>query len=187
MIDEPEVFGIREAAAFLGAHEQTVRKLARRGAIPAYKLGKDWRFRREALVRWMDEQRPGQRGCSVLVVDDDERVGRMLVRIVGGLGCRARQAQDGRRGLELVAEEAPDLILLDLRMPDMNGPQFLEKLRKDHPVLPVIIVTGYPDGELMAAASRHAPLMVLPKPVEAKLVERSVLVALGRADEAVGA
>ena len=191
MTRNPDVFTIREAAAFLGAHEQTVRRLARRHAIPAFKVGKDWRFRREALLRWAEEQHAPatdkgltvvDRGTpgSVLIIDDDERVRRWLARIVEGFGCRARQAASGAEGLELVAQAAPDLILLDLVMPDINGPAFLEELRKTHVEVPVVIVTGYPDGELMRQAAQHAPLMMLPKPVDRTLLERTVRVALGK-------
>jgi excisionase family DNA binding protein len=176
---DSDVLDIREAAAFLGAHEQTVRKLAKSGAIPSYKVGANWRFRKEALRQWIEEQRPGRGSCSILVVDDEEQVSKALLRILAGMGCHARQAPNGLRGLALVAEEVPDLILLDLKMPDMNGPQFLEELRKTHPELVVVIVTGYPDSELMKEAAQHAPVMLLTKPVEQALLEKTVRTLLG--------
>jgi excisionase family DNA binding protein len=173
------IFNIGEAAAFLGAHEQTVRKLARRAGIPAFKVGKDWRFHREALVRWSEEQQRGRGPCSALVVDDDERICRAICRMLERFGCRARQTTSAKEGLELVHAEPPDLILLDLKMPDMSGPQFLAELRKTHPQLPVVIVTGYPDSELMKEAAQYAPLMLLAKPVEAALLERTVRTVIG--------
>ena len=175
-----EVFNITGAAAFLGAHEQTVRRLARRGAIPAFKVGKDWRFRKEALLRWLEEQQVARgRPCSVLVIDDEEQVCKSLVRAVVRFGCRARSATSGAEGLELIADEVPDTILLDLVMPNMNGAQFLEELRKTHPDLPVVIVTGHPDSELMTKAAQHAPVMLLAKPVAPEPLERTVRSVLG--------
>ncbi len=91
----------------------------------------------------------------------------------------ARQATSGAKGLVLVAREVPDLILLDLMMPDMNGPQFLEELRKTHPDLPVVIVTGYPESNLMMQATQYAPLMLLAKPAEPDHLERTVRMVLG--------
>jgi excisionase family DNA binding protein len=178
-IQNTDVFGIRAAAAFLGVHEQTVRRLARRGAIPCFKVGRDWRFRREALIRWSEEQQGGG-GCSVLVVDDEEQVCRLLGKMLGRLGCRVRWITDGEEGLRLVRRETPDLILLDLKMPDMNGPQFLEELRRTHADLPVIIVTGYQDSELMQEALQYAPLMALSKPMDQELLERTVRMAVGK-------
>ncbi len=174
-----EVFGIREAAAFLGAHEQTVRRLARRGAIPCFKVGRDWRFRREALVRWTEEQRQGGGRCSVLVIDDDEQFCRTIGSMLAQFGFRERQATSGAKALDLVARDAPDLILLDLLMPEMNGPQFLTELRETHPTLPVVIVTGYPDSTMMREASRHPPILLLAKPVESALLERTVRSVMG--------
>jgi len=179
MVRHPEVLNIREAAVFLGVHEQTVRKLARRGALPCFKVGRDWRFRKEALVRWSEEQQPRARLNSVLVIDDDERVCRAMSRLLAPFAGRVRQATGGRRGLELVAEETPDLVLLDLVMPEMDGLEFLVALRQVHPGLPVILVTGHPDSDLMVQAMRYAPVMWLAKPVEAELLERTMRAVLG--------
>jgi hypothetical protein len=52
-----------------------------------------------------------------------------------------------------------------LRHPGPDGPQLLEELRKTHPDLPVVLVTACPDGELMAEAMKHRPLMLLFKPI----------------------
>lgn len=177
---DTQVFGIREAAAFLGAHVQTVRRLARRGVIPAFKVGKDWRFRKEALLLWAEDQQRARAGrCSVLVIDDEEKICKALVSLVERFGCRALQAQTGAKGLELVAQDVPDVILLDLMMPDMTGVQFLEELRKTQPMLPVVIVTGYPNSDLMKQATQHAPVMLLSKPVAADLLERTVRSVVG--------
>lgn len=182
MTSDDAVLNAREAAAFLKAHVETVRRLARRGEIPSFKLGKDWRFSKDALQRWSEgQQRQHSHGNLgfVLIVDDDTKVCRTLSRMLERIGCSTRYATDGAEGLELVAREAPDLILLDLKMPDMNGPQFLEKLRQTHPDLPVVIVTGYPDSELMAQAAQYGPLMLLAKPVEPTQIERTIRLVLG--------
>jgi excisionase family DNA binding protein len=175
-----DVLNITEAAAFLGAHEQTVRRMARRGAIPCFKVGKDWRFRRDALLRWTDEWQLGGGQCSVLIIDDEEKICKALTKVVEQLGCRVRQATSGAKGLALVAQEVPDLILLDLLMPDMNGPQFLKELRATSPGIPVTIVTGYPEGDLMAEAMQYGPLGLLAKPVDATQLENMLASTLGR-------
>jgi excisionase family DNA binding protein len=140
MVSNPDTFNICEAASFLGSHEQTVRKLARNGAIPCFKVGRDCRFRREAILRWSKEQQHEEGQYSVLVIDDEERVCHAMRRTLERFGCRVRLATDGMEGLHLVHKET-----LDLKMPDMSGPQFLEELRKTYPALPVVIVDRLPE------------------------------------------
>jgi len=175
----PDVFNIGEAAAFLGAHEQTVRRLARRGAIPAFKVGKDWRFRKDAVLHWAENQQACRAPGLVLIVDDDEGICRALTRVVNGIGHTAQSTTDAQSGLAIVARNPPDLVLLDLMMAGMNGAQFLKELRATQPSLPVVIVTAYPDSELMAEAMKHGTLLLLPKPFEATQVERIVRLVVG--------
>jgi excisionase family DNA binding protein len=54
--DNTDVSNAKEAAAFLKAHVETIRRLARRGEIPAFKVGRDWRFHQDAVRRWSEEQ-----------------------------------------------------------------------------------------------------------------------------------
>ena len=80
------VFNITEAAAFLGAHEQTVRRRARRGAVPCcFKVGRDWRFRKEALLRWADGQRVCRASGQVLIAKpiDAAQVQKVVALLVG--------------------------------------------------------------------------------------------------------
>ena len=175
---DPDVMNAEEAAHFLGAHVETVRRLARNGEIPAYKVGKDWRFRREALRNWIDSQSFRSRPPNILVVDDQEDYSSVVRRFCEPEGYVVHTALTGEQGLASVLDHRIDLILLDLKMPGMNGPEFLRELRKIHPDLPVIIVTGYPDSELMLEASRYGPLMLLSKPVNKDQALSSMRIAL---------
>ena len=56
-----EALDAQEAAALLNAHVETVRRLARRGEIPSFKLGKDWRFDEKALLRWIESASENER------------------------------------------------------------------------------------------------------------------------------
>ena len=128
-------FTTSQAAAFLGVHVQTVRRLARSGRIPCFKVGADWRFREEALVHWADSQQLEERGnngaFTVLIVDSEEKVSAALARMAERFGCRTRQALSAEVGLELIAEEAPDLVLLDLKVPGINDLSLLRELRTE--------------------------------------------------------
>ena len=65
----------------------------------------------------------------------------------------------------------------------MPGPDVLKEIRRAHGALPVIIITGYPDGELMHEALRYSPVMMLAKPVTPEQLLESVRLVLGEGRE----
>lgn len=183
MAYEDETLDIHDAARQLGVHAQTVRRLARQNRIPAYKVGKVWRFSRGALRRWADAHHERVRGASILVVDDERITHDLTRRILEPEGYRVSPAFGGAEALALMRRETPDVVLLDLRMPDMPGPDVLKEIRRAHGALPVIIITGYPDGELMHEALRYSPVMMLAKPVTPEQLLESVRLVLGEGRE----
>ncbi len=178
MADDDRGLNAREAARLLGAHVETVRRLARKGDIPAFKLAKDWRFNGAELRRWAETHHERSRSASILVVDDEEVVCDILRRVLEGDGYDVSCACDGAEALELMRREVPDLVTLDLRMPGMSGPAVLKAIREAHGALPVIIITGYPDSELMADALDYGPILLVRKPIESHDVLQSVRLAL---------
>ena len=83
-------------------------------------------------------------GASVLVVEDDSATRAVLRRALEKEGWQVREAENGRVGLERVAEQAPALILLDLMMPEMDGFEFIDTLRARQPTgaPPVVVITA---------------------------------------------
>lgn len=170
-----DVLNTTQAAEFLGAHVETVRRLARRGDIPSFKVGRDWRFMRQALSDWSAQySRPDSDQPAVLVVDDEPLYRKMLERMLELAGYRVLSVPGGADGLATVQSERVALVLLDLMMPGVNGPAFLRALRTGNQDLPVIVMTGYPDSSLMVEAMRYGPLMVLAKPIDRDMLLRSV-------------
>ena len=174
MVVRNSALNAKEAAAFLGGHVETIRRLARRGDIPAYKIGKDWRFRREAILRWAEEHHLRRKPLCVLAVDDDPIVRKLITRLLEPEGFQVVTAGSGMDALAYLEKESVDLILLDLKMPEMNGAECLAELRKTDPDLPVIFITGYPDSELVVKAMRYGPFMLLAKPIDNEHLIRSV-------------
>jgi CheY-like chemotaxis protein len=84
---------------------------------------------------------------TVLVVDDDEDTRESLAEAIALEGYRVRKAGDGAQAIGLMLLAAPDLVLLDLMMPGMNGWQVLEKMERDPRLMriPVFIVTAVPN------------------------------------------
>ncbi len=180
MSEDTQVMDASAAAAFLGAHVETIRRLARRGEIPSFKVGKDWRFRREAIERWSEGRHSGFRPAYVLIVDDDVEVGRTIGRAVERLGYQASRATDGAGALATIARDVPGLILLDLMMPGMSGVDFLKELRAPHPEMPVAIITGYPDSDLISEALTYGPLMIISKPADERQLKQVLQMTLGK-------
>ena len=173
-----DVLGAQEAAWLLGAHVETVRRLARRGGVPSYKIGKDWRFSRKALTRWMETQRARQPSPFVLVIDDERSIRETVASFLETDGCLVATAGNGKQAIEAVRRHMPDVVLLDLMMPDTYGVDVLRALRSMKADLPVIIITGYPDSHLMAEALRYPPVTLLPKPVKDEVVRHTVRMLL---------
>jgi CheY-like chemotaxis protein len=99
---------------------------------------------RARLVTILKKYRCEAPPCPVLVVEDDAQIREMLRRILAKEGWLVSEAEHGRVALERVAENRPELILLDLMMPEMDGFQFIEELRKQEAwrSIPIIVVTA---------------------------------------------
>lgn len=166
MVNNNDVLNAKEAAGFLGAYVETIRRLARKGDIPSYKIGKDWRFRKDALINWAKTHHLRHKPPCVLVIDDAAGVRKLLKRYLEAEGYRVCLASEGIEGLAWLNRESVSLILLDLKMPEMNGPEFLRRCRETNPNLPVIVITGYPDSGLMIEAMRYGPITLVVKPIE---------------------
>ncbi len=86
---------------------------------------------------------------TVLTVDDSRAMRDMLRHSLAAAGFRVIQAEDGLHGLEMLAEEMPDVIVTDINMPRMDGFGFIEAVRKDETrkALPVLVLTTEVDVE----------------------------------------
>jgi PAS domain S-box-containing protein len=111
---------------------------------------------------------PPPGGATVLVVEDDEAVRRMTVRALGEAGYATLEASDGREALDLVQERPnpPDLVVTDLGMPRMGGHALAQRLRADHPSLPVLLISGHVHPDPQPAEGKPWPLLRKPFPPE---------------------
>jgi CheY-like chemotaxis protein len=92
----------------------------------------------------------------VLIVDDDLDAAEMLAQFLRGAGHKVRSVPNGREALAALSEDIPDVAILDVRMPEMDGITFLEVMRcyLRWETVPVILITGYPDDPRLARASQ---------------------------------
>ncbi|MFC1707730.1 PleD family two-component system response regulator, partial [Planctomycetota bacterium] len=101
---------------------------------------------------------------KVLVVDDEADVRTFLVAVLEKHGYESRTAEDGLRALEVVREERPDLIILDLQMPHQTGTGFCRQLQRNKELarIPIIVVSGLPGRDV----ALPKPVAVFDKPID---------------------
>jgi DNA-binding NtrC family response regulator len=102
---------------------------------------------------------------KVLIVDDEEIVCRSYLRSLAGAHCSVHVAWNGQEALDALDQQRFDLVLLDLRMPGMDGMAVLKTIKQTWPDTQVVIITGYPTIETAKEAVRLGAYDYLAKPV----------------------
>jgi len=107
---------------------------------------------------------PVEERSNLLLVDDDPAMREILSTILERAQFDVSTAEDGTQALLQIRRHVPDVILLDLEMPGMDGPTTLQEIRREWGPLPVVLHTGHVDGPLLSRALEWAPFTVLSKP-----------------------
>ncbi|MBI4842617.1 MAG: response regulator [candidate division NC10 bacterium] len=115
---------------------------------------------------------------SILVVDDDKLIRWSVSVVLGHAGYRVQEAATGKEGLAAVLEHRPDLVLLDIALPDLDGFAVLEAIRQTHPDLPVLMMTADATSETARQAARLGARGQLDKPFDPALLQAAVSEAL---------
>ncbi len=103
---------------------------------------------------------------TVMVVDDEESVREGSRRILVRMGVEVRVAQRGDEALEMLQEVNPSIVLLDLKMPGIDGMEVLGKIKEFDPEIQVIVITGYATVETAIEAMKQGAYDFIPKPFE---------------------
>ena len=115
----------------------------------------------------------------VLVVDDEPEVGAVLNDLLTDMGYHVDIALRGRDALDMMRVLRPDVVLLDLTMPQMSGVAVFERLRREFPGVPVVIVSANEDEDLARSLITTGAFDYVKKPFDVALVERIVAAAVG--------
>ncbi len=122
-------------------------------------------------------------GKKILTIDDEESLRRSIKLFFEDSDFIVFEAGDGKEGVRVAKEQHPDIVLVDLRMPEMDGLEVIEILSKDMPDLPIIVVSGTGVLEDAIEAIRAGACDYITKPVTDLLVlEHTVNKALEKAD-----
>jgi len=158
-----ELMTLEEVASYLRVTDRTIYRLLKGGSIPATKVGQQWRFDKASIDEWLG-QKSVRKQASILVVDDEEMIRKLFQDTLGEFGHTVIAVGTSSEGLELVKQSDFDMVFLDLKMPGMDGAELFRQIKTIKPNLPVVIITGYPDSDMMARALANGPFGVMNKP-----------------------
>ena len=154
---------IKDVARILNIGERTVYNMVNDGRLPANKIGKMWRFNESdilAIARGVKPEslteatrgegtaRPtlvhGGQKPLILVVDDDKDIRLLMSVLLKNAGYRAETASNGLEALKFLQTTKPDVIVLDIVMPEMDGFELLEKIvtNPDIADIPIVFITA---------------------------------------------
>ena len=103
--------------------------------------------------------------ANILIVDDEEVVRLSHLRSLEGSDCQTRAAEDGRQAIQVMEQDPADVILLDLRMPGLDGMDVLKTIKQRWPDSEVVVITGYPCIDTAKQAVRLGAFNYLTKPL----------------------
>lgn len=103
---------------------------------------------------------------SVLVVDDDAQIRSLLADLLKEAGYAVRQAKTGAEATESVAKQRPDLVMMDVKLPDMDGLDVLKTMKRERPELEIIVMTAFGGSSSAIKAMEHGAYDYVTKPFE---------------------
>jgi hemerythrin-like metal-binding protein/PAS domain S-box-containing protein len=121
---------------------------------------------------------------TILVIDDESIIRQSLCDQLEDLGFRVIEAENGKEGIDLIEKEDPDLVLTDLRMPEMSGLEVIEQSKKNHPNLLIIVISGAGHIGDAVEAMRLGAYDYLVKPIKGlDVLKHTVSKALDKTEE----
>ena len=117
--------------------------------------------------------------AKILLVDDDVEFGKALSKLLNGEGHNASVVLNTSEGLKLLKKEDFDLVFADLSLPGENGIALLESVKKEHPGLPVVIITAFGDWDTYARALEKGASKFINKPVKKEEILQVIKDTLG--------
>jgi excisionase family DNA binding protein len=169
-LGETDWLTLGQAARYLGVAQSTIRKWSDSGRVRAFKTpGRHRRYRRDDLDAFLQRSSPDSRsGPIVLIVDDDERL-REYVRVNLEMeGYTVHEAGSADEGMKVLDELRPDLVLLDVMMPRVDGWEMLQLMHERHGVgsVPVVMFSGKVDEAAADQAAERGAQGFIGKPFD---------------------
>ena len=189
-----------EVLAYLQVNLRTVYRLIKAGKIPAVRVGRQWRFRKRDIDAWLDSQRPRGAGKGatvgaapapvaspraanerprILVVDDESSIRDLLAKTLSLSDYDVDTAPDGRAALERLRLYVYDLLIVDLKMPGIDGLTVIREAKRLKSDIPVIVITGFSTESAAIEALNLGVTSYLTKPFRVPQVLAAAAKAIG--------
>jgi excisionase family DNA binding protein len=164
---------VKETAAYLRIPLPTVYYLVQRGQLPAIQIGGRWRVKKDLLDR--DVLRKEEEGQpTVLVVDDDVGLQSMFKLFLKKQGYARLVVGTGEEAIAAMAKQKFELCFLDLQLPDTTGDEIYKQAKDLQPDMPIVIITGYPDSQMLDNILKFGPVTVLKKPLKVEALQQTM-------------
>jgi excisionase family DNA binding protein len=165
---------VKETAEYLRIPLPTVYYLVQRGQIPAVQIGGRWRVKKDLLDRDVLRKEEDSGQPTVLVVDDDEVLQEMFKLFLKRAGLSRLVVGTAKDAIGALEKQKFDLCFLDLQLPDLTGDEVYKVAKQKYPDLPIVIITGYPDSEMMNNILKHGPVTMLKKPLKVEDLQETL-------------
>ena len=119
-------------------------------------------------------QRPSEQAVRLLIVDDEQEFLESLTRVLTRRGMLVTTAVDAVSALKLLSEQPFDVAVLDIKMPGIDGVQLFQKIKIQHPLIEVIMLTGHPSAETAFESSRAGAFRYITKPPDIEELAKSI-------------
>jgi len=117
---------------------------------------------------------------NIVIVDDDPQVLKFLSTTLEQNGYAVTATTSGKKSLALIKQHPPDLLILDLNMPEPDGFDILKIERSQFPYLRILVISGYLEGRLLEASKFVGAIATLEKPITPEVLASKVREILGR-------
>ncbi|RKX22911.1 MAG: hypothetical protein DRP35_00780 [Candidatus Zixiibacteriota bacterium] len=117
---------------------------------------------------------------SILVVDDELLIRDLLYDFFNSQGWEVKVAGNGEKAMQIVENEQVDLVLTDIRMPEMDGLFLTKQIKDNHPELPVVVMTGFPSVDTAVEALRSKVADYIVKPFNINKLYKVIEKELGK-------
>jgi excisionase family DNA binding protein len=154
----------KETSEYLHIPVPTVYHLMHHGKLPAVHIGGRWRIKRSLLDRdvlGIESSQP-----TVLVVDDDPDLCVLFMQFLKKANLARLVVGSGAAAIAMARKQKFDMVFLDLNLPDIPGDEVYVQLKALYPNMPIVVITGYPDSEILSRILACGPVTVIKKPLD---------------------